>query len=158
MPLGHLLYIILYVLWGTSSNPTYPWFIFDVIQAEPSVHDTYRISTKHSMDTSMSLCPLHLPHIPEFVTAPRQVSQSQQSLIVLKPIPLCVQETHEGPHHLIYLRGRHGSGEIQAFPCLLHLKPYISKALSFSHSVWLNLWSWEVGLFPFTVQMRKLNF
>lgn len=87
----------------------------------------------------MSLCPLHLPHIPEFVTAPRQVSKSQQSLIVLKPIPLCVQETHERPHHLIYLQGKRGSGEVQVFPCLLILKLYISKALSFSHSVWFNL-------------------
>lgn len=57
------------------------------------------------MVASVDLCPLHLPHLPKLVTAARQVGESQESLIVLKAIPLCVQETHKGPHHLIHLWG-----------------------------------------------------
>lgn len=51
------------------------------------------------------------PHSPQFVAPPRQVGEAEEGLVVLQPVPLCVQESHKGPHHLIHLWGREEAGD-----------------------------------------------
>lgn len=93
---------------SANSDPSHshfyplPW-ILSPKESTHSTHDMFNLRT-----------PLFTPapstsHSPEFVTPLRQVGEAQESLVVLEPVPLCVQETHEGSHHLINLWGRGSS-------------------------------------------------
>lgn len=99
------------------------------------------------------------PRSPQFVAPPRQVGEAQEGLVVLQPVPLCVQESHKGPHHLVYLWGgvKRGTGggydplvpDIYRHPALEFPKPLST------HWSGLTLMMILKGrITPFTLQMR----